>query len=57
MEVKCSKGLPLWLVDVLSSEHIYKTSFSKYGTAYTNIIYPKLKENTLNEEKEIILNA
>lgn len=45
MEVKCSKGIPLWLTQVLSKEHIYKTSFSKYGTAYQTIIYPKLKEN------------
>lgn len=38
MEVKCSGGYPLWLVRILSSEHIYKTSFSKYGTAYTMMI-------------------
>lgn len=57
MEVKCSKGLPLWLVNILSREHIYKTSFSKYGAAYKNIIYPKLKQQNLYDEKEIILNA
>ncbi len=34
MELKCSGGIPLWLTKVLSGEHIYKTSFSKYGTAY-----------------------
>lgn len=34
MELKCSGGIPLWLTSVLSEEHIYKTSFSKYGTAY-----------------------
>lgn len=44
MEIKCSGGIPLWMTHVLSEEHIYKTSFSKYGTAYKNIIYPKLKE-------------
>ena len=44
MEIKCSGGIPLWLVDVLSREKIYKTSFSKYGTAYQTMIYPKLKE-------------
>ena len=44
MELKCSGGIPLWMVHVLSSEHIYKTSFSKYGTAYTQYISkgPKL---------------
>lgn len=43
MEVKCSGGIPLWMVHVLSQEHIYKTSFSKYGTAYQNIILPSQK--------------
>lgn len=42
MEIKCSGGIPLWMVQVLSKEHIYKTSFSKYGTAYETMIFPKL---------------
>lgn len=33
LEVKCAAGMPLWLVDFLSAEHIFKASFSKYGTA------------------------
>ena len=44
MEIKCSAGIPTWLLHTLSEEHIYKTSFSKYGTAYKTIIYPQLKE-------------
>lgn len=44
MEIKCSGGIPLWMTHLLSQEHIYKTSFSKYGTAYRTLIYPKLKE-------------
>lgn len=44
MEIKCSGGIPLWMTHFLSKEHIYKTSYSKYGTAYTKVIYPKLKE-------------
>lgn len=44
MEIKCSGGIPLWMVRVLSDLHIYKTSFSKYGTAYQNIIFPKISE-------------
>lgn len=44
MEIKCSGGIPLWMTHALSEEHIYKTSFSKYGTAYQTIIFPKLKE-------------
>ena len=43
MELKCSGGLPLWMVEVLSREQIYKTSFSKYGTAYQNIIFPNVR--------------
>lgn len=40
MELKCSGAIPIWMVRILSQEHIYKTSFSKYGTAYQNIILP-----------------
>lgn len=46
MEIKCSGGIPLWMTHILSEEKIYKTSFSKYGTAYKNIILPKLQEVT-----------
>ena len=46
MELKCSGGIPLWMVKVLSDEHIYKTSFSKYGTAYMNFIYPEERQKT-----------
>lgn len=35
MEIKTSTAIPMWLVSVLSANKIYKTSFSKYGTAYT----------------------
>jgi hypothetical protein len=34
MEIKTADSIPLWLVQVLSKNKIYKTSFSKYGTAY-----------------------
>lgn len=34
MEVKTSSAYPLWLVNYLSKNKIYKSSFSKYGTAY-----------------------
>ncbi len=46
MEIKCSGGIPLWMTRVLSQERIYKTSFSKYGTAYETIIYPQLTNST-----------
>ena len=47
MEIKCAGGIPLWMTQVLSREHIYKTSFSKYGTAYETVIYPNTKGNKL----------
>jgi hypothetical protein len=34
MEVKTAGAIPLWLVHILSENHIYRTSFSKYGRAY-----------------------
>ena len=43
MELKCSGGVPLWMVRALSRERIRKTSFSKYGTAYQTLIFPKSK--------------
>ena len=42
MEIKCSGGIPIWMCDALSRGNIYKTSFSKYGTAYQNLILPKI---------------
>ena len=57
MELKCSGGIPLWMVEVLSRERIYKTSFSKYGTAYSTLIFPEIyPENSINN-KEIITNG
>ena len=37
MEIKTPGNIPLWMVKVLSEEEIRKTSFSKYGNAYTEI--------------------
>ncbi len=49
MEIKCSGGVPLWMTEVLSKEKIYKTSFSKYGTAYRMLIFPQNhKTNSYN---------
>lgn len=57
MELKCSGGIPIWLVDVLSREHIYKTSFSKYGTAYSTLIFPEVYPKNSTIHKEIITNG
>lgn len=38
MELKVAGGLPVWMARVLSEQKIYQTSFSKYGTAYQQIL-------------------
>ena len=38
MELKCPGAIPLWMTKILSDERIYKTSFSKYGTAYCSFM-------------------
>ena len=53
MEIKCPGAIPLWLVRILSEEKIYKTSFSKYGTAYLKTVLPKIHTNS----KETYINA
>lgn len=41
LEVKTAMGMPTWLLEFFSSHQIYKTSFSKVGTAYETILLPK----------------
>ena len=57
MELKCSGGIPLWMVEVLSRERVYKTSFSKYGTAYSTLIFPEIYLPNSIKHKEIITNG
>lgn len=37
MEIKTGAAIPLWMTALLTENHIYKTSFSKYGTVYQNL--------------------
>ena len=55
MEIKCPGAIPLWMVDVLSREKIYKTSFSKYGMAYVKTVIPELSPVD-KSNKEILIN-
>ena len=41
MEVKTSGAMPLWMVHCLTENHLYRTSFSKYATAYRTICAEK----------------
>lgn len=50
MELKCAGGYPMWMVKFLSENHIYKTSFSKYGTAYKQMIHPQLQLDRYEKE-------
>ncbi len=38
MEIKTSGAIPLWLTKTLTENRIFKTSFSKYGTAYADMV-------------------
>jgi len=44
MEVKTMYGYPRWLLDVLEANRLYKTSFSKCGNAYKQMILGKVPE-------------
>lgn len=39
MEIKCAGGIPLWMTEALAAQRIFRTTFSKYGTAYQNLIF------------------
>lgn len=57
MEIKCSGGIPLWMTKVLSKEKIYKTTFSKYGTAYKTLIFPEDHTTNSYNMLEVSVNA
>ena len=57
MEIKCSGGIPLWMTRMLSKEKIYKTSFSKYGTAYKMLIFPQNHRTNSYHMLEVATNA
>ena len=52
MELKCAGGIPMWMVRALSEEKLYKTSYSKYGTAYRTLIFPNLLNAPAEAEQE-----
>lgn len=42
MEIKTPGSIPLWMTHFLTRQQLYRTSFSKYGTAYQDIISKNL---------------
>ncbi|AZN42577.1 polyphosphate polymerase domain-containing protein [Paenibacillus albus] len=62
MEVKAEKTIPVWLSQLLSELHMYRTSFSKYGNEYKKSIRFAHADTNGNQminepsiEKELIL--
>ena len=49
MEVKAEGGIPMWLTEHLSVHGIHKRSFSKYGTAYQQML-----RETLEKQRGIV---
>lgn len=47
MEIKTAGAIPLWLTGFLCENRIYKTSFSKYGSAYQEILNSNRKGDIL----------
>ena len=47
MEIKTSGGMPLWMSRLLAQRQIYKSTFSKYGTAYKTMIFPNYEGGLL----------
>lgn len=41
MELKTAGGIPLWMTKALTEYQVFKTSFSKYGTAYETTIFKR----------------
>lgn len=54
MEIKVSNAMPDWLVRKLSELKIYKTSFSKYGRAYTSFVQDQV---LANKERKIYVSG
>lgn len=45
LEIKCADAMPIWLVKLLEKHDIQHVSFSKYGTAYTQMLSERLHEH------------
>ncbi|MGI5934703.1 MAG: VTC domain-containing protein, partial [Lawsonibacter sp.] len=43
MELKAPGAIPLWMVHLLTEMRLYKTSFSRYGTAYQILLEQEWK--------------
>lgn len=46
MEIKTAGGIPLWMSHSLNKLKLYKTSFSKYGSAYQHMMAGEIRQET-----------
>ena len=53
LEVKVQHSVPLWLVDILTKEKIYQSSFSKVGTAHKREMTNKINALAVSQEAPI----
>lgn len=53
MEVKIANSIPMWLAVQMAELGIYRTSFSKYGTAYKQYKYHLLMEERNQIERKV----
>lgn len=51
MEIKTPGGIPLWMTKCLTEAGIYKTSFSKYGAAYTDMMQKDMLTDKMTSTK------
>lgn len=54
MEVKVGGAMPLWFCKILTANKLYKTKFTKYGTAYETMLSMKKMEGDTNEYRKFI---
>ncbi|MBQ6487968.1 MAG: polyphosphate polymerase domain-containing protein [Solobacterium sp.] len=47
LEIKASDRCPMWLTDILSEMGLKRTSFSKYGNIYRNIMTQQIHRNMI----------
>lgn len=57
MEIKTMYGYPKWLLEVLDGNSLYKTSFSKYGSAYTELVMGRPSESLIPKTAAILADV
>ncbi|MDO4523188.1 MAG: polyphosphate polymerase domain-containing protein [Eubacteriales bacterium] len=53
MEIKTAGGIPLWMCEVLTELGLFKTSFSKYGAAYQQMLRKEINHHFVEKERRL----